>query len=484
MRFVLSKDLQAGMSVAKVLYDNSGAVLLAKNVKLTDEYIRQIIARGYIGLYIEDEISKGIQIEESITQELRNRCVNELRSGNLDACLMSAKNIVQQILSSQEVSLDLVDLRTFDDYTYRHSVNVAVLATIVGAEFSLQESELCDLCVAALFHDLGKTQIPPNILNKPGRLTAEEYEIMKTHARLSYEMVKDRFDISAKSKVGILYHHENEDGTGYPAGLEGEELHLFAKIIHLVDVYDALTSLRPYKKPFPVCESIEYIMGGYGILFDKKVVDTFMSCVPVYPVGCDVTLSDGRRALVVENHKQMILRPRIRLYSGEELDLGSEEKNHEVTIKFFTNQDVETSIENENRMYLYNKKKTILIVDRVMSNLKILRSILEDKYQVVMFKSGKQVLEYLRHNEKPDLILMEIDIPEMSGIETMKHLKEGFYEDIAVILVSGLSQKETVALCRSTGADDYILKPLNAVYVKERVDMILRGFTNKQQISG
>lgn len=475
MRFIPTGKLQVGQQVGKELYDSSGATLLARGVELTPDYIYQVASRGCVGLYIEDDISEGIEIEETITQELRNRCVDELRKGNLDACMLSAKSIVQQIQSSQEISLDLVDLRTFDDYTYRHSVNVAVLATILGAELSMGESELCELCVSALFHDLGKTKIPEHILNKPGRLTPEEYEVMKTHSMLSYEMVKDRMDISAKSKVGILYHHENEDGTGYPAGLAGGELHLFAKIIHLVDVYDALTSLRPYKKPFPVSEAIEYIMGGYGILFDKRVVDTFMSCVPVYPVGCDVMLSNGNRALVLQNHKQMILRPKVRLYSGEEMDLGDEERYHDITIKSFTNQDVETSFEGENQIYRYHKKKSILVVDDMMTNLKIIRGILEDQYQVTMFKSGKQILEYLRHNEKPDLILMDIDMPELDGIETVRRIKEEFYDDIDVIFISGIANQDTVAQCRKTGAKDYIVKPFNAVYVKERVDMLFRG---------
>lgn len=116
------------------------------------------------------------------------------------------------------VSLDLTDLRSYDDYTYAHSVNVAVYCGVIGMGMGMSEVELGHLVTAALLHDLGKLQIPDEILNKPGRLTQEEYLIMKSHATLSYQIISERWDISAHIKEAVLHHHENVDGSGYPDG--------------------------------------------------------------------------------------------------------------------------------------------------------------------------------------------------------------------------------------------------------------------------
>lgn len=169
------------------------------------------------------------------------------------------------------VSLDMTDLRTYDDYTYAHSVNVAVICCVIGVGMELSESELTQLATAALLHDLGKLSIPPEILNKPGRLTQEEYQIMKSHATLSYELIRERWDIPANVKTAVLYHHENVDGSGYPQGIDASQQSLFIRILHVADVYDALVSKRPYKEPYSPYEASEYLMGACGIMFDKKL---------------------------------------------------------------------------------------------------------------------------------------------------------------------------------------------------------------------
>ncbi len=321
MRYVTIEKVEPGMILAKSVYDEADRVLLGAASIMTTDFIEKLTIRGFQGLYIDDEISKGIDIEETISVELRNRGVKSLRECNIDESLEVAKCIVDQIINSKTLSLDLVDLRTFDDYTFRHSVNVAVLCTVIGMGMSLKQKDLIDLCAAAIFHDLGKLQIPDEILNKPAKLTDEEYKVMKEHPILSYNLLKDRWDISARTKVGVLYHHENEDGSGYPSGLRSPQILLFAKIIHVADVYDALTAKRPYKKPYALSEAAEYLMAGYGSMFDKTVVDAFLKCVPIYPKGMEIVLSDGRKGIIVENTGH-ILRPVVRLMDGTQLNLN------------------------------------------------------------------------------------------------------------------------------------------------------------------
>ena len=224
-----------------------------------------------------------------------------------------------------------MDLKSYDNYTYQHSVNVAVVSSLVGMKMGLNRDALEELCMAAILHDIGKTLVPPEIINKPDRLTKEEYEQVQKHSEYGYEVVKDRMDIPAKVKAAILTHHENEDGTGYPKHYKGNQIHIYAKIIHVADVFDALTSKRPYKTSYARYEAAEYLMGGCDRMFNHEIVVAFMSAVPIYPRGLCVHLSDDREAIVTKNTKNL-LRPIVRFENNEELDLSDLSKNRNLTI--------------------------------------------------------------------------------------------------------------------------------------------------------
>lgn len=258
MRYIKIGDAKPGMQLAYNMYDSDGHTLICSGSVLSEYYIKRLIDYGFDGVYIADDLSRDIVIEPVITPALRSEGLIQVRKSNIDGCKGVAKKIVEQISSNGMLSLDLTDLRSFDGYTYAHSVNVAVIACIIGFGMNLNGDDLEQLVMAGLLHDLGKLVIPREILNKPSRLTPEEYEVMKSHASLSYEIIKERWDISAQVKASVLYHHENEDGSGYPAGKEGDELSIFTKILHVADVYDALVSKRPYKEPYSPYEACEY----------------------------------------------------------------------------------------------------------------------------------------------------------------------------------------------------------------------------------
>lgn len=333
MRYINIEKVESGMVLAKEVFDDDGRVLLAANTILTKEYIIRLSIRGYQGVYIEDELSRGIQIDEVISIELRNEGAKAVKEGNIDSLKSIAKNIVSQLLEKDKsISLDIKDLRTYDNYTYKHSVNVAVISTIIGIYLSYDEESLYELCLAALMHDIGKTKIDPGIINKPGRLSMMEYRIVQEHARYSYDILDENYLISARTKQAVLHHHENEDGTGYPDRLVGDEIPPYAKIIHVADVYDALTSKRPYKKPYALSEAIEYLMGGSNVLFDRNAVEAFLEAVPVYAKGIDVLMTNGERAIVVSNTSNP-LRPIVRLVdSGKDIDLSNDKDYISVTI--------------------------------------------------------------------------------------------------------------------------------------------------------
>lgn len=345
MRYIPIEAVTSGMIVGKDIYDAYDSILLCQGKRLSDLNVTRLREQGYSGIYIQDNLTRDIRIDDIMSPEIRTEACQSIRNFDLDEAKRVADSIVKCILEAESVSIDMVDLKTFDSYTYQHSVNVAVLATIVGMGMGFSEEKLKELCIAGMFHDMGKRMVPPEILNKPAKLTAEEYEIIKMHPQKSYDMLADRFELSSDVRMGVLCHHENEDGSGYPRGLKGKKINIFAKILHVVDVYDALTSKRSYKKAYACSEALEYLMGGIEKLFDKKTVDVFMQYVPIYPKGMQVLLSDGRKGVIVRNNCLSILRPVVRMGDGFDIDLTDMRRYSTLTIICQANEDTATSEE-------------------------------------------------------------------------------------------------------------------------------------------
>lgn len=325
MRYVILEKTDSGMRLAKDVYDSLGRTLVGRGCELTELYIEKLAEYGFDGVYIDDSISEGIEVAEVISPQLRAEGMACIRSANIDACIDIAKKMVEEILEKGILPLDLTDLRSYDDYTFAHSVNVAVICGVMGMGFEMTETELTHLITAALIHDLGKLSIPHEIVNKPGRLTPSEYEIMKTHAQISYDLIKERWDISSFVKTAVLFHHENVDGSGYPQGISGEAQTIYTKILHVADVFDALVSRRPYKLPYTPFDAIEYLMANCGTLFDMEAVKVLLNCVPLFPKGTEVQLSNGQKGIVYNNSGVNNLRPVVRLYDGTMIDLSKPE---------------------------------------------------------------------------------------------------------------------------------------------------------------
>lgn len=478
MRYVLLKDIEPGIALDKSLYSETGQILIGKGVILTQSYIERLEKYGIFGIYIYDRLSEDIEVEEAISPETRAlgmKCINE---GDIDGCLNVAKKIVDEILEKGKVTLDMNDLKTYDNYTYAHSVNVAVYSCVLAMGMGLSEQDMENLVLAGILHDLGKMLVPPEILNKPGRLTPGEFSVMKNHAQLSYDLIKDNWNISGKVKEAVLSHHENVDGSGYPNGTEGKKQSVYTKILHVADVYDALISKRSYKVPYSPYEAAEYMMGGCGIMFDRKTVDALLRYVPMYPKGTTVILSDGRKGIIVENTGVHNLRPIVRLMDFTTIDL-SELSNMHLTLKseieFVEATDIIKSEEEREEMLKEVTRFRILAVDDMKSNLSMLRDILEDKYDLSFAKSGEQAIYYLKKNTYPDLILMDIDMPEMDGIETAKIIMQMTSNTVPILFVTAVSDIETVKICKQLGAAGYILRPYKATYIRSEIRHILEG---------
>ena len=343
MRFLPVNQLREGMILGQELQDASGRMLLEKNTRLSKDNISYISFLEVTGLYIADDFSKDVEIKEIIKPEVKKSALSLISTlfGNPsgegspeeEALKENVHRVVEDVLNNRDVAYNLMEVRTYDDYTYFHSVNVGVLSGVLGFQCGLSDDELEELVMAGFLHDIGKVFIDPTIINAPRRLTEEEHVRMMDHPAEGYNFLRDNFDFSENVLMGVYEHHEWYDGGGYPCKKEGKEISMFARIIKAADVYDAMTSKRSYHEPYLPSDVLEYIMGRSGMEFDPKVVKTMVQELCVYPVGCEVELSNGERALVVENHRGYSLRPTVKLMStGEVIDLTGDRSSWNITI--------------------------------------------------------------------------------------------------------------------------------------------------------
>ena len=217
--------------------------------------------------------------------------------------IIKIENIIDGFMQKGTPRFDVIkcinEMRMSDEYTYTHSLNVSIYAMLLAKCIKLNEEQVTHVMQAGLLHDIGKAKIPKEILNKPSRLTPEEFEIMKTHSTHSYRLLQDAPDIDINVKKAVLMHHEKEDGKGYPLGASGENLHLYARILAIADVYDALTSTRVYKAgmtPYQAFRIFENTGIGH---FDYQMMTSFMYNIACFYINDRVMLSDGRECEIV-----------------------------------------------------------------------------------------------------------------------------------------------------------------------------------------
>lgn len=241
------------------------------------------------------------------------------------------KNTIDIVAESNN-SLQLFDMlhamRDADDLTYVHSMNVALIASVIGKWIGYNQEKIKVLTLAGLMHDIGKLLIPEKILNKPGNLTDNEYEIMKKHVNLGYEQVKNKF-MPMSVKEAILLHHEKCDGTGYPFGLKSDKIPETAKIIAIADVYDAMTSSRIYRAPICPFEVVRLMYEDAFTKFDPVFAIPFLKNVASSYIHTDVRLSDGRVGKVILINDSALHKPVVQV-DGEYIDL-SKKKDLNIT---------------------------------------------------------------------------------------------------------------------------------------------------------
>lgn len=336
MRRLPIKYIKPGIRLSHPIYGSDGRILLAKDVVLTNRYIVRLNELGISSVYIEDEIFKDIVITDVILEETRVKAILQVKELFRSQKIIklekdSAENynykifdtieeIIDQLFTTRNLVASMIDIRLVDDYLFGHSVNVCVLSIITGINLKYDRKRILQLATGALFHDIGKSLIPSNILNKTKKLDESEFDEIKKHPTYSLELLRNNSNISSISRTIAYQHHERCNGEGYPLGLEGNKIHEMSQIVGMADIYDALTADRIYRKAVPPNEAYEMIAGTGGQYFKLDIVQSFLAQIAAYPAGYLVQLSNGEIAIVVDYKKGFTILPRVRVIMNQNGD--------------------------------------------------------------------------------------------------------------------------------------------------------------------
>ncbi|MGE5421622.1 MAG: HD-GYP domain-containing protein [Ignavibacteriales bacterium] len=324
MRRISLQFLKPGMKVARTILTADGRVLLAAGVLLNGKYIERLREMEIQSVYILDDLFNTFDnVPDVISEETRNETARMVKDSfkhlehnrrmNVRAVKNKVDDIMDEILSNNDILVNLTDIRSFDDYTFGHSVNVCILSIMTAITLGYHELKLKELGVGALLHDVGKIRITKEILNKPGELTNQEFDEVRLHSKHGYEILRTYEEVPLLSAHISFQHHERWDGKGYPRGLAGEEIHEYARIVAVADVYDALLADRPYRASYSINQAVTILSRMVDSYFDPRILAALISNIAIFPLGSVVVLNTGELGLVVDVHKSVPTRPVIRV---------------------------------------------------------------------------------------------------------------------------------------------------------------------------
>ena len=362
---------------------------------------------------------------------------------------LSAELAVEETLHSLErfEGIDLRALQRHDPYTFRHSLNVGRLSYLIGKCLCLPDSSLEQIVLGALLHDIGKLTIPADLLKKTGRLLPEEYVLIKTHPINGFLKLQE-VDLPTEVTRIVQQHHERWNGQGYPLGLQGEQIHPYAQIVGIADVFDALTSARSYRPAIPPYHALEIITKLGERDFSPNIVSCLLDAVTLYPTNCLIHLNTGELGKVVSYDKQFPTRPRVLVNSESSpnnpliLDL-QHDTDHFIQVIEYTGE----------------RSLKILIVDDEQECANALAdAIAPAGHQCRVFCSSAQALK--QYNVIwPDLVITDVRMPEMDGLTLLKNIRD-IDSTARVVLNTGFGDMITVIEAINAGAYGFFLKPV------------------------
>lgn len=343
-------DVQPGMLVADNVYNSINQLLVPRDAILTEKAIARMRFHSILSvkIYIGDDAPQPTPMSSDFAQrsyfeKLRetdefvafNSDFNKTVSTFEDKLRKMLKDdsqpdnealvgSVKSLLDSCRTGIQLFDLlhcmRSYDDITFAHSINVALICAVLGTWLGYDRDAIKTLIECGIYHDVGKLLIPKNIVEKPAALTPEEFNLMKTHTMRGYNVLRTK-DLDKHVKLGAMMHHERCNGSGYPLGIEADQIDDYAKILAIADVYEAMTSPRVYRKPKCPFDVIHIFETEGLALYDPKFLMTFMENITQSYVSNRVRLSDGTIGTIIYINKLAYSRPTIQTEAGEFIDL-------------------------------------------------------------------------------------------------------------------------------------------------------------------
>lgn len=332
MRLVSIHNCSEGMVLAKPIYDNRNLLLLGESKILTKAYKQKLIKTGISHIYIQSDITADISLKDDISLQVRNNATLKIESllksvatsnhkskaVTHGALVKEFKTVFEQLMNELKNTQQLMNLLTHlqvkDEYVFEHSLNVTLYTIAIAKKLHFKEKDLYTIGLGAMLHDVGKLFVPKEILDKPGKLSNEEFREIQRHTEHGFELLRKEIDIPLLAAHCAFQHHEKLDGTGYPRGLKGENIHYYAKVLAVADVFDALTSHRCYRKAMLPHEAMEILMAGTHTHFDPKVLAAFKESIALYPIGITVKLNTGETGIVVNYNNHLPQRPVIRIF--------------------------------------------------------------------------------------------------------------------------------------------------------------------------
>ena len=304
-------DCSRGLDVAE-------APTLAETQAQTEKEVAEIAARPVkpARTTLADEMQRAVNIRRQAVGLVRT-VMQDARLGKaveLDNVSPVVQNITESILRNSGALMGLLRIKTKDDYTFLHSVSVCTLLVAFCRSRGMDDETIYQAGIGGLLHDTGKALVPDHILNKAGRLTDEEFEIIRKHPRDGYDILRQTPEIGQIPLDITLHHHERRDGSGYPDRQAEGQISELAQMAAIVDVYDAITSDRCYHKGMPAADALRKIYEWSKFHFSPTLTQEFMRCVGIYPVGTMVMLESGRLGVVVEPHESNLLTPKVNVF--------------------------------------------------------------------------------------------------------------------------------------------------------------------------
>lgn len=333
--------LEAGMVAARNVHSAEGRLLVTKDTVLSEAMVANIQKTSLGSIYVRNPLFQDIEAEEVVTEDNRRKAVMALKSAvtayqktkvlDIQPLKKVLRELVVEIIRNRDSMIHQLDMRTYQDYIYAHSVNTCVLSVLIAVNLDYPEGKLTDLALGTMLHDVGMMMLPDALLMKMGNLTPEESKQVQQHPEDGFNILRTVREIPITVAHIAYQHHERVDGKGYPRNLTADKILEFAKVAAVADTFDALVSDRPYRKGMVPHEAYEVMMALADSYVDRDILHLFLTHVAIYPVGSVVQLDNGQHGVVTKVLPRLQTRPQVRLLTDRQGNLLSEQTEIDLT---------------------------------------------------------------------------------------------------------------------------------------------------------